>query len=91
MKPKEILIQAKKLIQNPKNWCKGTFEVNSAYCAAGSLFAAGIDGWGSYTGHPAYRALAKAMQVPIGEVCRFNDSHTHEEVLAAFDRAIESF
>jgi hypothetical protein len=91
MEPKEILIRARKLIQNSKNWCKGSFEVNSAYCATGSLFAAGIDGWGPYMDHPSYRALAKAMNVPVGEVCVFNDGHAHEEVLAAFDRAIKSF
>ena len=92
--PKEILIRARKLIENPENWIQGAFSKGGAYCAVGSLFAAGIDISGPYTESPAYQALEKAMGLdhtpPAGRVSYWSDSHTHAEVLAAFDRAIES-
>jgi hypothetical protein len=95
MSPKEILIRARKLIEKPENWVRGHFYSGSAYCAVGSLFAAGIDYMGTYTQNPAYLALAKAMSVTAtvipGNVSRWNDDHTHAEVLAAFDCAIASF
>lgn len=39
------------------------------------------------------QALRRAMwdaANPDGTVCAWNDTHTHAEVLAAFDRAIEA-
>jgi hypothetical protein len=91
MEPKEILIRARKLIDHPDKWIKGMFTFGGGYCAVGALFKAGIDRCGiEWDKNPAYLALVKSTGTEPGEVGRFNDTHTHAEVLAAFDRAIAS-
>lgn len=89
----EILRAARKRIELPEHWCQNRMAHDSqlrgcdaldeqavAWCAYGALQPdpddAGLD------------ALAIAMGTKL--VSRFNDSHTHAEVLAAFDRAIVS-
>jgi len=88
MEPREILIRARKLIQDPKNWIQEHFYHNGAYCGSGALIAAGLTG--AFSGNPAYESLRKAAKTNE-QFCTFNDTHTHAEVLAAFDRAIASF
>jgi len=86
MEPKEILIRARKLIEDPEHWGQGAFLQDGKYCATGALIAVGDRAPGT----PAYQALYNAIDY-IGQVCSWNDTHTHTEVLAAFDRAIASF
>lgn len=83
----EILVAARALIEKPENWAnKDTWQSDGHFCA--------------------YRAVEKAsghrysVQEMVLEVFReangfdltgsWNDSHTHAEVLAAFDKAIEA-
>lgn len=98
---KELLIEARKLIEKPENWTQGTFardknqkEVGSwesgavCFCTIGALKHAFQEGVGGDIYYEAYDALYNSidrMNVP-----KYNDSHTHEEVLAMFDRAIAS-
>lgn len=92
---KEILIGARKRIKDPRNHIKGKHESNGAYCMTGALYAEGVEPFSSME-HPAYIALQRAagldnpkLHLADTQLSRFNDLHTHEEVLAVFDKAIE--
>ena len=76
-----VLTTARALISKPENWIKAAYEKGAAFCASGAMAKAGQ----SLYYFNAYELLRKEMG---GGILRFNDSHTHEEVLAAFDRAI---
>jgi hypothetical protein len=90
MEPKEILIKARKLIEDPENWIQGRFYHEGAYCGVGALVAAGAStSEQPLESHPAYTRLLKVLNYPSFTV--FNDTHTHTEVLEIFDRAIASF
>lgn len=97
----EMLRAARALIDTPEKWTQRQFAKDAAghtidfvnpdavcFCACGALRRLhGING-------RVERVLADAMSSPSGEVAavrivNFNDTHTHAEVLAAFDRAIE--
>ena len=89
-----ILVKARSIIERPQNWCRRYSEGN-AICAVHALQKA----WAgmnltSEVEVDAYRALGTAMGVKEPEngpmMGNWNDTHTHAEVLAAFDRAIES-
>ena len=96
MTVKEILINARDLIISEENWIQGYFAKNTKgkvvepkaadacqWCAMGAIFATtpeDID--------PSYviNKLFKEMEYPG----RFNDNATHAEVIAAFDKTIET-
>ena len=88
MEPKELLIRARKLIDDPKHWGQGHFAKNGRLCGSGALLGAGFEG--SFLGNPAYEALRKAAGTKK-QFCIWNDAHTHAEVLDVYDRAIASF
>lgn len=94
----EILIEARKLIEKPENWTQGVDARDSrgiavdydhggavCWCAAGAISRIGkmSDAVGD-----AERTMRLA--IGFGFISSFNDSRTHAEVLAAFDRAIEA-
>ncbi len=93
---KEILTEARSLITDRDNWTQGFFARDSeglkigardtdavCWCAWGALGrSANEDEYAT-----AWQQLTLFME---GSIARFNDSHTHEEVLTAFDKAIES-
>lgn len=93
MKISEVLKAGRTLISSPLSWTQGAFardkfgkEVDpdrlTACCwdSNGALAIAG----------PPYKRarLLLSMQMQPG-IATFNDSHTHEEVLAAWDKAID--
>lgn len=95
MDAKQILIEAKKLIDTPERWLTGVFartaggkSVNPLspdacrFCSIGAVWR--IIG---YRDGLHEIGLFSAMG---GDVYHFNDTHTHGEVMAAFDRAIAS-
>ena len=84
---KEILISARQRIEKPNNWMQGEFSNIdfTKFCAAGSLWKEG-----KLMGSSAYALLREGMGLkPEDQVCNYNDTHTHAEVIAAFDKAIE--
>lgn len=90
MTVKEQLIRARAVIESPENWAKSGSELDGhKTCALGALSR--VLEWG-VIGSPAHRALsAQCADAPIaGLIQAFNDTHTHAEVLAAYDRAIAS-
>jgi hypothetical protein len=90
----QVLIEARAMIADPNNWCRGDYFIDNRCCPLGAI-AATIgkpkNFWGGEAvfNHPANLALSEAM----GEaVHKFNDdeSHSHADILAAFDKAIEN-
>jgi hypothetical protein len=96
----EVLQKARALIEKPRRWTRHTFARTRwlrlptrdrgckayAFCAFGAVSRAGM-ACGSVSGEAsAYGALLCVMGPSI---VKFNDTHTHAEVLAAFDKAIE--
>ena len=89
----DVLREARKLIEKPEAWAQGESARDASgrrvpiqdpkavcFCAVGAIWKV------SHESHSdARRALA---QVVGNAVAFFNDSHTHAEVLAAFDAAI---
>lgn len=100
---KDALIAARDLISDPKRWTQGVLardsngnndsvygETACSFCASGALLRVSR---GFFT--EAIRALMVAdgqdpndLEAPTVPI--FNDTHTHAEVLALFDRAIEA-
>lgn len=98
----EILKAARELISDEKRWTQGFYAVANGwpvvqfasehlpdsadcFCAIGSLAKAGCMSVYDAESSGAYKALEAVSEIDVHE---FNDTHTHEEVLALFDRAI---
>lgn len=97
MKVSELLIKAKTIIENPENWTQEHLardhvgyptdpNANCAvcFCSVGALRKAHIP-WTDTSYMDASRFLFTAMN---GNVPEFNDTHTHAEVMHAWDKAI---
>ena len=82
MSVREKLIAARALIDTEDKWTQHVYTTTDGrICASKALQHVGVH---VFSG--PYKALAEAMGRKW--VCDFNDTHTHEEVLAAFDQAI---
>jgi hypothetical protein len=79
---KEILEAAKARIDTPEKWCQGILSLDGRRCAM-----AAFEGWETGT-VPLYDLLAKDASYGTPSLVEFNDTHTHAEVMALFDRAI---
>lgn len=92
MKISEHLKAAKALIDTPDKWTQGAYarnhqgyetRINSSdacqHCSYGALAA-------KEAPHACFMLLYKEME---NNIIRFNDHHTHQEVMAMWDRAIE--
>lgn len=99
MKNSEILKQAKQLIINPQNWMQGDWcnDNQTCFCGLGAVtrvVSPNFDIYpGSTDGPDNYLRLAALKLDPNHDADTtfepYNDSHTHEEVLHAFDVAIQ--
>ena len=92
----DILKAARAKIAKPENWTQRAYQRDkngnslsvwdaqaaTCWCARGAIWS--IDPKGRLT--DAFKALE--LSVPDQTVTVFNDTHTHAEVLAAFDSAI---
>ena len=103
MKISDVLIKAKTLIQDPESWTQGVSARDILYepvpatsrdavcfCTYGAVARAlGLENSTYY--HEVARPLKKACAAISGSsmVTEYNDTHTHPEVLALFDKAIE--
>ena len=99
--PLEILTRARKVISKRSNWIKGYFaktrrgeecdgshENAVKFCAVGALSrAAGKDYVATHKARWAARVLLDRESKNIVD---FNDTHTHKEVLAVFDKVIKA-
>lgn len=103
MNAHEVLVAARAKIAKPENWCHGT-AARSACGAAVSPSSDTACQWYSIGAlnavsktdkefDAAYRALSRCLpplKFDCAAIAVFNDAHTHDEVLALFDRAIEA-
>ena len=83
----DVLLAARKLIERPENWCQRPSD-ETHFCAMGAL---GKIAEGSDLLWMAQDALYGAL--PAGRetgIANFNDTHSHTEVIALFDRAIDA-
>lgn len=105
MKASEILTKARELLSDEKRWTQGYYALNEynaqreaedtdavCFCSLGALAkVAGRSTGACYDNNgPDVDYLVKAVGglSPVN-IVNFNDSHDHEEVLAAFDKAIK--
>lgn len=81
--PKEVLVAARAVIEKPENWCQRFWEDGGRRCAASAV--------GSVCqSQDEYNSAYNVLRQQMGDmVSSFNDTHTHAEVIAAFDKAIE--
>lgn len=80
-----VLTRARTLIENEENWSpQGWGRSQGKYCAIRAVCTA--FGRGEHIGGDAQDILTRIVGQYFGE---FNDTHTHAQVLATFDRAIE--
>lgn len=92
---KKVLIDARKMISSPSDWCQH-YANGTSICAVHAIQRAvrlyRPDGCRGELELEAISSLGKAMGLPKpgtgSDEGRWNDTHTHAEVLAAFDRAI---
>lgn len=101
MKISEQLKAGKALIENPANWLQGNYtnldsedadlQKATCFCSVGAAFK--VMGAGNCLGPDSSiitSYLAKAVGLMTGvQVIVYNDSHTHPEVMAMWDKAIE--
>lgn len=89
MTAKEVLIEARRKIENPKNWCQGIFGGDGKpMCASKALAEALCDTSTGYMFSEPYSILSRVMGKK--HISDYNDLHRHEEILAKFDEAIQS-
>lgn len=99
MKISDILIEAKKKIDTPKNWTTHylardnagrvtSIDCKSAVCFC-SIGALELEFFEKDIPRSTWYQCIKALQVSMGSyVPDFNDTHTHQEVMEAWDQAI---
>ncbi|MCZ7496292.1 hypothetical protein O8B39_17465 [Agrobacterium rhizogenes] len=92
----QILKEARALIADEKNWTQGAFARDAngrseridraiCFCSIGAIAKVARTNLGSPVPAPVLKALGVTAHCRLAQ---FNDSHTHPEVLALFDRAI---
>lgn len=93
MKTSEILIKAKEVITDPKNWTQGKFARNAlgktacptdfdavCFCSLGALKRIGKSS--------SFHLQLRLNEAVGGSIVDYNDSHTHEQVMEVWDKAI---
>lgn len=104
MSTREILVEARSLIEDPNNWSPGT-ENRQCFCSATAIWyavASNDDAFNAFSreAKAAGRILARVAGIPVkdvwveddvwGSIYKWNDNSTHADVMAAFGRAIEA-
>lgn len=97
MGTKEVLIEARKLLEQPEHWTQGVFARNAkgrpvnmtapdavCFCISGAI------GRASDKDSQRWQAALDFLceKIRRKNIANFNDTHTHVEVLAALDKAI---
>lgn len=91
---KEILVAARAIIADEENWTQGAYAKDKdgtsiganyssavCFCSIGAIYKITISPF------DAMKVLRNHME---DSIIKFNDEHTHKEVLAAWDEAIAS-
>jgi hypothetical protein len=86
----ETLIQTRALIEDPLDWSsRGWGDEGGPRCLVHALMVASNTGLRTVTHLPEWSALNAAMPEPM-YLGSYNDNHSHADVLALIDRAIEA-
>lgn len=85
----DVLRAARALIFSPKDWCQENFHsTTGAHCAIGAILEA-TGGWNeTVTNADAMLCEAVGMNHDLWSFAKYNDEHSHADVMTAFDRAI---
>lgn len=89
------LASAKAMIDTPKKWCQGSYHTGGfhgfdQHCMLGAVMASDVNfDSRDATREALLRALPKADRRKPHALASFNDEHSHTEIMALFDRAIE--
>ncbi len=99
MTPLQILTAARNKIAKPEHWTQGescrnssgqpcAAQVATCFCSIGAIGTVAGEDWEAE--QAAMDMLRRAIDPsrPLLGLATFNDTHTHAEVLAAFDKAI---
>ena len=93
----QMLKEVKELIDTPDKWCQGSFISNVISEAGGFLYskrcvtAAIIDAGETSKDMNTSYAVRSYLDTMIGySLAKFNDTHTHQDVIDLLDKAIES-
>lgn len=105
IKATELLVEAKSLIEDPKNWTTGWFAKQEdgsiadscdkyavCFCSLGALervYGVHTDNDQEGIGEAMYQARCALDSVMHSDVPGYNDGHTHAEVMSKWDEAIE--
>ena len=85
----DILKAARKRIEDPERWCQGYLRGGDKWCAIGAVYEEADEAESGFAAIcdvlAAHAGLDGAAE---GRLAEWNDTHTHAEVLALFDRAI---
>lgn len=90
----ETLVAAKKLIENPENWLQGEYcngkdiDVSTCFCSIGAVKKVLGHAALSSDRNPATEALGAGFG-GFSYIAIYNDFHSHAEVMAMWDKAIE--
>lgn len=94
----EVLRAGRELISDPARWTQHQFAKDAAgdFVDPGSRYAVCWCSLGAFTrvnpfisqNRAAKTLLANAMGLGWGCITKFNDNHAHDQVIAAWDRAI---
>jgi len=86
---RDTLIEARRKIEIEANWLnrmpERREEASGQFCSARAIWTCGGQMEHTPATNGAFFALEAVMGMPVPA---FNDTHTHAEILAAFDRAI---
>jgi hypothetical protein len=79
---------ARKRIENPENWIKGSFRVGQRYCLVGALTSVP---YLDLTYKLLQRCVPKRYPTTKSKLAAYNDhpSTTHKDIMALFDKAIK--
>lgn len=104
MKNSEILIKAKEVIVDPKNWVKGYYALDKnrspvgrgtylgavCFCSVGAIQKVVGDTGNVLLYLHKVREVTKFLGDVAGEhITEYNDNHQHYEVMEVWDKAIE--
>lgn len=96
MKTVDVLVKAKELIQDPAKWMQGDFtnDDQTCFCGLGAIAQVSSLDYHQVNSSDAGNYLRQAAislddyHDPEHSFAQFNDSHSHTEVMQAFNTAI---
>jgi len=86
--PLQALVAARVLIEQPENWTRRVWGENGKHCMLAALSRSASTEAGVWETALDFLQDATGVQGTENGLTSWNDTHTHAEVLAAYDAAI---